>query len=164
MSSGFHAYGQNDYFDDIDFKTIPYDPWKAYAQSKLANLHFAFELARRLSKHGKDAISVAAHPGYAATGLQPKSAEAGGSAFMGFAMMLGNAVFAQSARAGAWPILRAIADDHAKSGDFFGPDGMFGLRGPATLVDAEKLAYDPTTSRKLWDLSQQRTGEMFRFD
>ncbi len=164
VSSGVHAMGKNDFFDDIDFKTVPYDPWRAYAQSKLANLHFAFELARRLSVHGKDVISVAAHPGYAATELQPKSADASGSKFMSMMMTLGNVLIAQSARAGAWPILRAIADDHAKSGDFFGPDGMFGLRGPATVVDAEKFAYDAKTSRKLWDISQQRTGEVYRFD
>ena len=42
--------------------------------------------------------------------------------------------------------------------------GMFGMRGPAKLVDAEKFAYDAKTARKLWDLSQMRTGEVFRFD
>ena len=44
-----------------------YSRWRAYAQSKLANLLFAFELARRLEAARSNAASVAAHPGWAAT-------------------------------------------------------------------------------------------------
>jgi NAD(P)-dependent dehydrogenase (short-subunit alcohol dehydrogenase family) len=40
-----------------------YDPWRAYGQSKLANLHFAVELQRRLEASGATIDSLAAHPG-----------------------------------------------------------------------------------------------------
>ena len=44
--------------------------WRAYGQSKLANLLFALELDRRLRASGCRLMSVAAHPGYSATNLQ----------------------------------------------------------------------------------------------
>jgi NAD(P)-dependent dehydrogenase (short-subunit alcohol dehydrogenase family) len=39
-----------------------YDPWRAYGQSKLANLHFALELDRRLRAAGLPAKSIVVHP------------------------------------------------------------------------------------------------------
>ena len=44
--------------------------WRAYGQSKLANLLFTLELQRRLVDAGSAVRAVAAHPGYAATNLQ----------------------------------------------------------------------------------------------
>jgi NAD(P)-dependent dehydrogenase (short-subunit alcohol dehydrogenase family) len=46
VSSAAHRYGQID-FDDLDAKKKGYDPYLAYGQSKLANIHFANELDRR---------------------------------------------------------------------------------------------------------------------
>lgn len=163
VSSGVHQVGKNDLFDDLDFTTMPYTPWVAYFQSKLANLHFAFELARRLHKAGSTTLSVSAHPGYAATELQTKGAMLGGSRAEAFFMTVGNVLFAQSGAAGAWPQLRAATDPKAINGDFFGPDGLGGMRGPAIKVEAGKHAYDPKTAKKLWDVSAARTGEIFRF-
>jgi NAD(P)-dependent dehydrogenase (short-subunit alcohol dehydrogenase family) len=68
VSSNAHKRGQMR-FDDLQ-GTRHYSRWGAYAQSKLANLLFAFELDRRLRAAGSPGISVAAHPGYAATNLQ----------------------------------------------------------------------------------------------
>ena len=164
VSSAVHHSGKNDLFDDLDFTMVPYTPWGAYFQSKLANLHFAFELARRLHKAGASTLSVAAHPGYASTELQTKGAIMEGSRARALFMSLGNVLLAQSGAAGAWPQLRAATDPKAINGDFFGPDGLFGLRGPAIKVEAGKHAYDPKTAKKLWDVSSARTGELFRFD
>lgn len=59
---------------DIDFDDInserDYSPWRAYQQSKLANLLFTRELQRRLSDAGSPVTAHAVHPGYAATNLQ----------------------------------------------------------------------------------------------
>ncbi|MFT6943420.1 MAG: NAD(P)-dependent dehydrogenase (short-subunit alcohol dehydrogenase family), partial [Nitriliruptoraceae bacterium] len=68
VSSGVHHQGKID-LDDLMFERRPYGPETAYAQSKLANLMFALELQRRLDATDHDTISVAAHPGYAATNL-----------------------------------------------------------------------------------------------
>ena len=47
-----------------------YDRWRAYGESKVANLLFTYELQRRFEASGADAIAVAAHPGWTATNLQ----------------------------------------------------------------------------------------------
>jgi NAD(P)-dependent dehydrogenase (short-subunit alcohol dehydrogenase family) len=54
-------------FEDLQFEKRKYDGWKAYAQSKLANLLHARELAKRLSGSGVTAVSV--HPGWVRTRL-----------------------------------------------------------------------------------------------
>ena len=55
-------------WDDIHFKTTPYDKWVAYGQSKTANALFAREADARLESEGVRAFSV--HPGGIATPLQ----------------------------------------------------------------------------------------------
>lgn len=54
-------------FDDIHFKTTPYDFWLGYAQSKTANILFAFELDKREKQNGVRAFST--HPGIIATNI-----------------------------------------------------------------------------------------------
>ena len=56
------------YFDDINAEQR-YNAVVRYAQSKLANLYFTYELQRRLAAAGDNTISVAAHPGIATTEL-----------------------------------------------------------------------------------------------
>src|SRR5687768_13059972 len=62
VSSGAHRMGKIS-FDDLQGEKS-YNRWRAYGQSKLANLLFAFELDRRLRAAGSTIRSVAAHPGY----------------------------------------------------------------------------------------------------
>ncbi len=68
VSSTAHKIGRID-FEDLQSERS-YHRWRAYGQSKLANLLFTFELDRRLRSAGSDVLSVAAHPGYSATNLQ----------------------------------------------------------------------------------------------
>ncbi|MGH8902156.1 MAG: oxidoreductase, partial [Egibacteraceae bacterium] len=68
VSSFAHRTGRID-FDNLDGRQ-GYQKWRAYGQSKLANLLFTFELQRRAEAAGADLVAVAAHPGYAATNLQ----------------------------------------------------------------------------------------------
>jgi NAD(P)-dependent dehydrogenase (short-subunit alcohol dehydrogenase family) len=63
-----------------------YDPWRAYGQSKLANVHFALELDRRFRAGDVSARSVVAHPGFTNTPIcrpealwRPAAAGASGS-------------------------------------------------------------------------------------
>ena len=69
VSSGAHRMGKVD-LDDLNWERRGYDRWRAYGQSKLANLLFTLELQRRLDEAGSDVRAMAAHPGYAATNLQ----------------------------------------------------------------------------------------------
>lgn len=65
VASLAHARGQID-AGNLD-AAKSYSNARAYAQSKLANLLFAYELQRRLSEAGAGLLSVAAHAGWAAT-------------------------------------------------------------------------------------------------
>ena len=65
-------------FDDLQGER-KYRRWFAYGHSKLANLLFAFELQRRATAAGSNLLSLAAHPGYAATELHSKGAQIGGA-------------------------------------------------------------------------------------
>ena len=68
MSSGLNRGGRIR-VDDLRAEHR-YNRYLAYCDSKLANLVFAIELQRRFERAAFAGISVAAHPGYAATNLQ----------------------------------------------------------------------------------------------
>ena len=118
VSSMVHTIGRFDW-SDLQMERR-YSKWLAYGRSKLANLLFTYELARRLEARGAPVIAVACHPGYAATNLQAVGPKMTGSAFGQAVMAIGNSVFAQSAEAGAWPTLRAATAPDVRSGDFTG--------------------------------------------
>jgi len=156
VSSDAHKGGSID-FDDLNWERKRYRAWRAYSQSKLANLLFTAELQRRLTEAGSTVLSVAAHPGYAATNLQSGS----GSAITRFAMeKLGNRLLAQDARGGALPTLYVATADVAGN-TFAGPSGFAGLRGAPAPCSRSKAASDPETASKLWDASEQMTGVRF---
>jgi NAD(P)-dependent dehydrogenase (short-subunit alcohol dehydrogenase family) len=158
VSSGVHRAGAID-FDDLNWERRRYRPWRAYSQSKLANLLFTGELQRRLSQAGSPVKATAAHPGYAATNLQSHS----GSRLVAFAMeQVGNRVLAQDPAGGALPTLyAAVADIPGDS--FVGPSGPFGLglRGAPELVARSAAARDEEAARRLWLVSEELTGVAF---
>jgi len=156
VSSTVHKLGRID-FDDL-MGERRYGSWRAYAQSKLANLLFAHELQRRLTAGGADAISVAAHPGYAATNLQAAGPRMEGAAWIERITALGNRLVAQSAAQGALPILHAAAALDVRGWDYFGPGGFLELWGPPVRVQASKAAHDRATALRLWDVSERLTG------
>jgi NAD(P)-dependent dehydrogenase (short-subunit alcohol dehydrogenase family) len=138
-----------------------YAKWAAYGTSKLANLLFTYELARRCSISGMSLRSVAAHPGYAATNLQYRGPELAGSKFGRRLYGVLNAVMAQPATMGALPqIYAAVAEDVA-SGDYIGPGGMFETRGHPKKVQSNARSRDEGDMRKLWALSERLTSVRF---
>jgi NAD(P)-dependent dehydrogenase (short-subunit alcohol dehydrogenase family) len=157
VSSTAHKFGRIN-FDDLQGERS-YHRWRAYGQSKLANLLFTFELERRLRATDADLLSVAAHPGYSATNLQfaatPSRIERLGSVVL-------NRVYAQSAERGALPTLYA-ATAEIPGGSFVGPDGFQEMRGNPKVVKATRAARDPETARRLWEASEQLTGVRFAF-
>lgn len=157
MSSNYHRPGQIR-FDDLNWKQGPYAKWPAYYQSKLANLMFAFELQRRFEKHNVAAISVAAHPGYAATNLQMAGPEMEDSGFGKLLMRFANTFLAQSAAQGALPSLYAATSAEVQGGDYIGPDGFREMRGYPKKVGFAPQAGDAAAAARLWTLSEQLTG------
>jgi NAD(P)-dependent dehydrogenase (short-subunit alcohol dehydrogenase family) len=155
VSSSVHQAGAID-FADLNWERKPYRPWRAYGQSKLANLLFTSELQRRLAQAGSPVLSTAAHPGYAATNLQGHS----GNALLTFGMeQIGNRFFAQSAAAGALPTLYAAVAP-MPGGGFAGPGG-FAMRGAPKLVGRSAAARDDAVARRLWTASEELTGVSF---
>ena len=159
VSSMAHRSGRMN-FSDLQ-GTRKYSRFGAYSQSKLANLLFTLELHRRLERKGADTISVAAHPGWAATNLQFAGPRDRGSSIEMLMMRALNALLAQSAQQGALPQLYAATAPDVRGGDFVGPDGWMGMRGHPCKVTAKETAYDEEPARQLWQVSFELTGEMY---
>jgi NAD(P)-dependent dehydrogenase (short-subunit alcohol dehydrogenase family) len=155
VSSTAHGMGKID-LDDLNWERRRYERWRAYGQSKLANLLFTLELQRRLAEAGSEVVAVAAHPGYASTNLQSRT----GSRIQNAVMAVSNKLLAQSDEQGAWPTLYAATADVA-GGAYVGPDGFKESRGHPKLVGRSKAANDAETARGLWDLSEELTGVTF---
>jgi NAD(P)-dependent dehydrogenase (short-subunit alcohol dehydrogenase family) len=155
VSSTGHRMGSID-FDDLNWERKPYRPWRAYGQSKLANLLFTAELQRRLTAAGSAVLATAAHPGYAATNLQFHS----GRRVLDIVSIVGNRLLAQDADGGALPTLyAAVADIPGDS--FAGPGGFMEQRGAPKLVQRSDAAKDTDVARRLWDVSEELTGVRF---
>ncbi|MEU9380048.1 oxidoreductase [Streptomyces sp. NPDC048279] len=153
LSSGLHRGGEGViHFADVNLRGA-YNPSRAYAQSKLANLLFTLELQRRLAEAGSPVRALAAHPGYAATNLQSHTA----NPLARLGMRLGNLLVAQDDRAGALPTLYAATQD-LPGASYVGPDGMGGMRGAPALAGRSPAASDPVAARRLWTLSEEMTG------
>ncbi len=134
-----------------------YDPWKAYGQSKLANLLFTYELDHRLRSIHADTIAVACHPGYSSTNLQLVGPQMQNSSLKEKLNALGNQVIAQSAYMGALPTLYAATADDVAGGDYIGPDGFMEMRGYPKKVTSNSASQSVETGRKLWEVSTQLT-------
>jgi retinol dehydrogenase 12 len=146
VSSGSH-FGACMNFDDLQAEQR-YDGYQAYSQSKLANLLFTYELARRLGETG---IAVnAVNPGFAATniGLNNFSLTRG---------RFGNAVrrlmglVANSAEEGAQTTIymATAAEVEGVTGKYFEKQ---------TAVPSSKESYDTVAANRLWQVSAELTG------
>ena len=155
VSSTGHRIGSID-FDDLNWEHRRYRAWRAYGQSKLANLLFTSELQRRLTAAGSPVLATAAHPGYAATNLQFHS----GRRLLDVVNAAGNRLLAQDENGGALPTLYAAVA--AIPGDSFaGPGGFMEQRGTPKLVGRSNAARDADVARRLWDVSEELTGVRF---
>jgi len=133
-----------------------YDPmFGAYAQSKLADLIFAFELHRRLSAVSSCIASIAAHPGRALTDIG-RSASPG----LRILMRLSRPLW-QSAEAGSLPLLFAATSPNARKGGYYGPDGRREAKGHPTAAFEPVVTKDATVGRRLWDESERVTDMQF---
>ena len=149
LSSVAHKFGKLD-LADLNWKKRKYNKQRAYSDSKLANLYFALELARRLESNNNPLVT-AAHPGWTSTELQRHT---GTVNFL-------NTFFGQNVRMGALPTLRAAFDPEAKPGDYFGPSGFLEMQGYPVKVAPSKRAKDIRIAQKLWEASEKLTGHSY---
>nr|WP_245597097.1 oxidoreductase [Jiangella gansuensis] len=148
VSSGLHVLGR--IHDDLNWEQRRYQRWLAYAQSKLANLLFAYEFQRRLAADGRPAISVAAHPGVSATEGQRRDTSLQGKILAGGA--------AQSPAMGILPIVYAATAPHVRGGTCIGPDGFLQRRGHPMAVRTSRRSRDRVVASQLWACSELLTG------
>jgi NAD(P)-dependent dehydrogenase (short-subunit alcohol dehydrogenase family) len=156
VSSQAHRMGRMD-FDDL-MGERKYGAWRAYGQSKLANLLFVRSLAERLERAGSTIASIGAHPGFASTHLQAVAPEMKGRGWQVKVMDGVNKVMAQSAAMGALPTLYAATFPAIRSGDYVGPDGFGEQRGHPKLEGMNASARDDEAANRLWTVSEELTG------
>ena len=123
LSSNAHKFGRIR-FDDLQSERR-YNRWRAYNQSKLADLLFALELDRRLRAAGSSVKSVAAHPGYSATNLQSAAAPL----LDRLVMQAANPFLAQGAEQGALPTLYAATSRGSRGAATSGRTGSASCAG-----------------------------------
>lgn len=149
VSSQAHRVVNGIRFDDLQWER-DYGRVRAYAQSKLANLMFTYELQRRLQ--GTNTIAAAAHPGGSNTELTrnlPRLVAVVGRIFE---------AFAQSPEMGALPTLRAATDPGVLGGQYCGPDGFGEQRGYPKVVASSAASHHTRAQRRLWAVSEELTS------
>lgn len=130
--------------------------WRRYQQSKLANLLFTYALHDQIAaaRPGCGIKSLCAHPGPTHSGLQAKTAHAGGTRVLDRLILWRTLKVAHSVEDGTLGLLRASCEPGVQSGAFYGPVGR-GQPGPAELLPPER---DPEGERLLWEASRSATG------
>lgn len=146
VSSWGHHFGLID-FDNLNAEK-GYDPGGAYAQSKLANLLFTYELQRRFEGARIGAIATAAHPGWTATKLP---------VHWPMVRVL-TPLIGQKPEMGALPTLYAATAADVKGGEYYGPRSWGGIRGYPTKVQSSARSYDMVVAVNLWAVSEELTG------
>jgi NAD(P)-dependent dehydrogenase (short-subunit alcohol dehydrogenase family) len=142
------------HFHDLNWEKS-YNRYQAYAQSKLANLLFAYELDRRFKANNIKAIATAAHPGWTRTNLQ--------TSFGFFVTNILNYIVGQNVKIGTLPILRAATEENLNGAEYFGPTKMNGLQGYPKLIKSSDKSYDLQLAKKLWEVSEKLTGISYDF-
>lgn len=151
VSSNGHKAGRIN-FDDLQSQRR-YRRMAGYAQSKLANLLFTYELARRLAAAGAPTVALAAHPGSTTSDLIRHMPGAVQAFYHGADRWLN-----QPASMGALPTLRAALDPGARNGEYYGPDGWMQFKGYPVLVSSTERSHSEQAQQRLWAESERLTG------
>jgi NAD(P)-dependent dehydrogenase (short-subunit alcohol dehydrogenase family) len=148
-------------FDDLQSEKR-YSPSKSYGQSKLADLMFALELARRLRDAGPPKwgiISVAAHPGVANTNLFVAGEFSAIERAMRRGVGAAIGLLLNSEAQGALPTLFAATAPGVEDGGYYGPQGFMEMRGgdvgPAEIAPQ---AHERGDAARLWSECERLTG------
>lgn len=156
MSSMVANFGRIN-FEDLQWAR-KYSAWPAYAQSKLADLMMALQLARISDERHWPVLSLAAHPGYTRTNLQSAGANLGRDKPRRIDVNSIRIVPSQEADIGAEPMLFAATDRAARNGDYFGPSRKLGAVGPTGPAKVPKRARDAAAAARLWEVAEGLTG------
>lgn len=143
-------------FDDL-MGERHYESWKAYNQSKLANLMFGQELQRRLARAGVPTIATIGHPGASLTNLF--STPGGGIAKKVLSPLM--RPFFQEADRGVLPILFAATAPEAVAGAYYGPSKFKEMNGDVSYASVPRASADLAAAERLWRVSEELTGVVY---
>ena len=155
MTSSLAHYGGRLVFDDLNRTRRRYSRWAAYADSKLADLVFAFDLQARFSAAGSPLRAMAAHPGMAGTNLTRDLHVPAPISAVAEALLRG---LGQSAAAGAMPTLLAATARDLPGGSYVGPSGIAEVRGTPMVVGSSRTSRKRELQRRLTAESERLTG------
>jgi len=164
LSSAYHdrAMGRDGviHFDDPHYTSRKYDGWEAYAQSKLANVLHAQQLAERLAGAGVTCVSV--HPGWVRTRLIRNSLPVWVQNYvLRPALHLAGMIEPWE---GAQSTLHALLAPEVaqQSGQYFSQTGQYRDRscnsGGWPLRSPNPNAHDTAAAARLWKMSEQMVG------
>jgi NAD(P)-dependent dehydrogenase (short-subunit alcohol dehydrogenase family) len=142
VSSDGHKQGTMN-FDDLGFQR-GYFGMKAYGRSKLANILFTYELARRLED--SEVTANALHPGHVATDIWKTE-----FSFFGPALKWVMGLFALTPEQGADNTIYL-----ASSAEVEGLTGKYFVKRES--VQSSPLSYDVGVAQRLWQISANLTG------
>lgn len=162
VSSNAHRAGRMDFGDLMGERR--YGRWRAYGQSKLANLLFTGELQRRIDRAGMSIKAMAAHPGFASTDLLVDRQASGGNSLAQRVKDWGSRAFAQPASMGALPTLFAATMPDLPGDTYVGPSGLLEQRGHPVVVGRSAAARNRADAERLWTLSEELTSVTYPFD
>lgn len=138
-------------FEDLNFDKN-YTPWNSYAQSKLAQMVFAYELQRRAQAMGKSVQIQVCHPGASRTSLIEGNANLTTKLLWKLLSPM-----AQSAEKGSWPEVMCATEEGLQSEKYYGPT-RFEMVGPIGECPLEEFVLNQEEAAKLWTLSEQKTS------
>ncbi len=136
-------------FDDFSWNKRKYDRFKAYGDSKLANLLFMFQLQKQFEQAGSSALSVSAHPGLTGTERQQS---------IGIGGVLARWI-ASPVSKGCLPQLLAATEPRVKANDFYGP--KYRLLGRPKQQKLKSKLLNEEVAKRLWKYSEEVTGVRF---
>ena len=157
VSSTGHGYGTKINFDDLQGERR-YRAGPAYSQSKLANVLFTYELARRLEGTGVTANCL--HPGAVYTGLLRYKGVVGAvvrtliGASRPFLLNTEQGA-ATSVYVASSPEVDGVTEHYFRKQEF--AVWPMGFNAPVRAVRSSKQSYDESVARQLWEVSEALT-------
>lgn len=142
VSSNAHWSSQIN-FADIEGRRR-YSSWTAYGQSKVANVLFTYELARRLDGNGMTANAL--HPGFVASGFGHNNRD-----LIGWGTRVAQKIAGRTPEEGAQTITYLVSSPEVE-----GVSGKYFVDKKA--VPSSPASYDEGSARRLWELSEAMSG------
>lgn len=153
-----HWRGNAKIVDDLNYERLGYSPFGGYCNSKLANLLFVTDLARRLAARGSSVISAAAHPGGADTNIKKPSDTLGARLNTAIVEPFARKYLVNTAAGGALPTLYAATAPGVANNDYYGPGGFMSFKGPVVAAGRKRSSKDAQLAHRLWEGSAKLTG------